>query len=64
MVWSQVYDPFHSMFLSTLAAAVPVVVPLGLLAFRVRAHLAALIGLISGLAVAILAFGMPAKMAR
>jgi lactate permease len=63
MVWSQVYDPFHSMFLSTLAAAIPVVVLLVLLAFHVRAHLAALIGLISGLAVAIFAFGMPAKMA-
>jgi lactate permease len=63
MVWSQVYDPFNSMFLSTLAAAVPVVVLLGLLAFHVRAHLAAVIGLVSGLLIAIVAFGMPAKMA-
>ena len=63
MVWSQVYDPFNSMFLSTLAAALPVVVLLGLLAFHVRAHLAAVIGLISGLLVAIVAFGMPIKMA-
>jgi lactate permease len=63
MVWSQVYDPFNSMLLSTLAAAVPVVVLLGLLAFHVRAHLAAVIGLISGLLVAIVAFGMPVKMA-
>jgi lactate permease len=63
MVWSQVYDPFNSMFLSTFAAAVPVVVLLGLLAFHVRAHLAAVIGLISGLLIAIVAFGMPAKMA-
>jgi lactate permease len=63
MVWSQVYDPFNSMFLSTFAAAVPVVVLLGLLAFHVRAHLAAVIGLASGLLIAIVAFGMPAKMA-
>ena len=63
MVWSQVYDPFNSMFWSTLAAAVPVVVLLGLLAFHVRAHLAAVIGLASGLLIAIVAFGMPAKMA-
>ena len=63
MVWSQVYDPFNSMFLSTLAAALPVVVLLGLLAFHVRAHLAAVIGLVSGLLVAIVAFGMPIKMA-
>jgi lactate permease len=62
-MWSQNYDPFHSMLLSTLAAGVPVVVLLGLLAFHVRAHLAAVIGLISALAVAIFAFGMPAKMA-
>ncbi|MET0216550.1 MAG: L-lactate permease [Burkholderiales bacterium] len=62
-MWSQVYDPFNNMFWSTLAAAVPVVVLLGLLAFHVRAHLAAVIGLISALAVAIIAFGMPVKMA-
>ena len=62
-MWSQVYDPFNNMFLSTLAAAVPVVVLLGLLAFHVRAHLAAVIGLVSALAVAIFAFGMPVKMA-
>src|SRR5579862_1039407 len=63
MVWAQIYDPFHNMFWSTLAAAVPVVVLLGLLAFHVRAHLAAVIGLVSALVVAIWAFGMPAKMA-
>ena len=63
MVWSQVYDPFNSMFLSTLAATIPVVVLLGLLAFHVRAHVAAVIGLASGLFIAIVAFGMPAKMA-
>ena len=63
MIWSQVYDPFNNMFLSTLAAAVPVVVLLGLLAFHVRAHLAAVIGLFSALAVVIFAFGMPVKMA-
>ena len=63
MVWSQVYDPFNSMFWSTFAAAVPVVVLLALLAFHVRAHLAAVIGLASGLMIAIVAFGMPAKMA-
>jgi hypothetical protein len=28
MVWQQVYDPFHSMFVSTALAAVPVAVML------------------------------------
>ena len=63
MVWSQVYNPFNSVFLSALAAAIPVVVLLGLLAFHVRAHLAALIGLLSALVVAIFFFGMPGKLA-
>src|SRR5437870_4399067 len=63
MVWTQVYNPFNSVLLSALAAAIPVVVLLGLLAFHVRAHLAAVIGLVSALAVAIFAFGMPGRMA-
>ena len=63
MVWTQAYNPFNSVLLSALAAAIPVVVLLGLLAFHVRAHLAAIIGLLSALAVAIVAFGMPAKLA-
>src|SRR5215831_10137919 len=64
MVWSQVYDPFHSMFLSTLVAAIPIVVMLGCLAFlHMKAHWAAILGLVAALAVAILAYGMPAKMA-
>ncbi len=63
MAWTQVYNPFNSVLLSALAAAIPVVVLLGLLAFHVRAHLAAIIGLLSALAVAIVAFGMPVKLA-
>ena len=44
MVWSQVYDPFHSMLLSTLVAAIPVVVLLGALAFlHIKAHWAAIL---------------------
>src|SRR5262245_9965758 len=64
MVWSQVYDPFHNMFLSTLVAAIPIVVMLGCLAFlHMKAHRAAILGLVAALAVAIFAYGMPAKMA-
>jgi lactate permease len=64
MLWEQNYDPLHNAFLSTLVAAVPVVVLLGTIAFlKVRIHFAALIGLAVALAVAIFAFGMPAKAA-
>jgi lactate permease len=58
--WIQVYDPLGSPWLSTAAAAFPIVlllVALGL--FEWRAHLAALAGLIAALAVSVLVFGMP-----
>jgi lactate permease len=63
-MWQQAYDPFGSMVVSTLAAALPVVVLLGGLAFlRMKAHTAALLGLATALVVAIAAFGMPVRMA-
>ena len=62
--WTQVYDPLGSAWLSTLAAAVPVVVLLGSLAlFRIAAHWAAILGLLSALLVAVLVFGMPWELA-
>jgi lactate permease len=63
--WTQVYTPVGgSVLLSALVASLPVVVLLGLLAFaHVRAHLAALIGLITCLAVACLVYGMPLRLA-
>jgi lactate permease len=64
MPWPQNYDPLHSLPLSALVAAIPVVLLLVLLAFwHVRAHLAALAGLLAALAVAIGVAGMPAKLA-
>ncbi|WP_431854801.1 L-lactate permease [Azospirillum sp.] len=63
-MWNQVYNPTGSAVLSTLIAAAPVVVLLGLIAFaKMQAHIAALITLVVALTVAILVFTMPASMA-
>ncbi len=64
MPWPQNYDPLHSVLFSSLAAAVPVVLLLALLAvWHVRAHLAALAGLAVALGIAMAVFGMPASLA-
>ena len=63
-MWSQIYDPFGSMILSTAVAAFPVIVLLGGIGvFKLRAHVAAIAGLAAALVVAILGYGMPAQMA-
>src|SRR2546425_5775844 len=60
MPWTQVYDPFGVWWLSTLVAAVPVVVLLGLLAvFRVKPHWAAMAGAAAALVAASVVFQMP-----
>jgi len=63
LTWTQNYDPFGHWLLSTLVAALPVVVLLGALAvFRIKAHFAALLGLATSMLVSVVLFGMPAKM--
>ncbi|MEK0081911.1 L-lactate permease [Benzoatithermus flavus] len=63
-VWAQVYNPTGSMVLSTIVAAIPVVVLLGAIGIlEIKAHIAAILGLAAALLVAIVGFGMPAGMA-
>ncbi len=62
-MWNQVYDPFGNAVLSTVAAALPVVTLLVLIASnKVKAHIAAIIALIVANIVAIFIFTMPAAM--
>src|SRR6202453_415398 len=62
-MWNQVYNPFNNTVLSTIAAAVPVVTLLVLIASgKVKAHIAAIIALIVANLIAIFVFTMPAGM--
>src|SRR2546428_7970077 len=62
-MWNEVYDPFGSPTLSTIAAALPVVTLLVLIASnKVKAHIAAIVALVVANLVAIVIFTMPADM--
>jgi len=62
-MWNQVYNPFNNAALSTIAAALPVVTLLVLIASnKVKAHIAAIVALIVANLVAIFLFTMPADM--
>ena len=64
MSWPQRYDPLGSPLVSTVVAALPIVALLGSLAWlRLKAPLAALAGLVTAIAVAIVVIGMPVRMA-
>ncbi|CCD85024.1 glycolate permease (LctP family) [Bradyrhizobium sp. ORS 285] len=62
-MWNQIYDPLGSPALSTLAAAIPVVTLLVLIASgKVKAHIAAIIAVILTNIITIFVFTMPANM--
>src|SRR5271165_653800 len=62
--WAQSYDPTGHWWLSTIAAALPVIVLLGAMALlRLKAHMAAVIGLSTALVVALAVYHMPLRLA-
>src|ERR1700757_2105279 len=64
ITWTQVYDPLGHWWLSTLVAALPIVVLLGLLAgLKVRPHWCAIAGATTAVLCAIFVFEMPSKLA-
>src|SRR3712207_425149 len=64
LMWSPVYNPFGNATLSTIAAAIPVVLLLAMIASgKVKAHIAAVIALVVAIAVAVFLFTMPAGLA-
>jgi lactate permease len=63
-MWQQVYDPFGNSVLSTIAAAIPVVTLLVLIATgAVKTHLAAVIALLVAITIAVFLFTMPSGLA-
>ena len=63
-MWNQVYNPFGNATFSTIAAAIPVVTLLILIASgKVKAHVAAIVALVLANLVAIFLFTMPANLA-
>lgn len=61
-IWAQNYDPLNNPWMSTILAALPIIVLLGSIAvFHMRIHLAAILGLVVAVAVALFIYEMPAQ---
>jgi lactate permease len=64
MQWTQIYDPLGHWWLSTLVAALPIIVLFSLLAgLKVKPHWCAIAGAATAVLVAIIFFGMPPMLA-
>src|ERR1700733_11393128 len=64
MQWTQIYDPLGHWWLSTLVAALPIIVLFSLLAgLKVKPHWCAVAGAATAVLVAIIFFKMPASLA-
>jgi lactate permease len=64
VAWNQTYDPFGSILISALIAALPVATMLVALAFlHAKAHVAAIGALVVAFLVAVVVFGMPVGIA-
>ncbi len=64
MSWTQVYDPFGIWWLSTLVAALPIIVLFTLLAgFQIKPHLCAITAAVTAVLVATFVFKMPPVLA-
>ena len=62
-MWNQIYNPLNNAALSTIAAAIPVVTLLVLIASgKVKAHIAAIVAVVLTNLIAIFVFTMPAGM--
>ncbi len=60
MIWNQVYDPLHSIWLSAIVAALPIIFfILAMTVFKMKGHVSAISSAIFAALVAVIAYGLP-----